>query len=92
MFQDFEFDNGDVDIDNDMNDELNQELSFDVKLGVVIVSLDKDLLRVNESFDEELFVESDGDDENVFFVQLVWKYRNEWDNFLLEDDIFFFEL
>lgn len=75
-----------------MNDELNQELSFDVKLGVVFVSLDKDLLRVNESFDEELFVESDGDDENVFFVQLVWKYRKEWDNFLLEDDIFFFEL
>lgn len=75
-----------------MNDELNQELIFDVKLGVVFVSLDKDLLRVNESFDEELFVESDGDDDNVFFVQLVWKYRNEWDNFLLEDDIFFFEL
>lgn len=92
MPQDSESDNGDADIDNDTNDESNQEPSSDVKSGAVSVSSDKDSLRVNESFDEELSAESDGDDENAPLAQLARKYRKERDNSSSEDDIPLFEL
>lgn len=92
MPQDSESDNGDADIDNDTNDESNQEPSSDVKSGAVSVSSDKDSLRANESFDEELSAESDGDDENVPLAQLARKYRKERDNSSSEDDIPLFEL
>lgn len=58
----------------------------------VSVSSDKDSLKVNESFDEELSAESDGDDDNVPLAQLARKYRKEQESSSSEDDILLFEL
>lgn len=67
MPQDSESDNDDDDIDNDTNDESNSvKQNSDVKSDAVSVSSDKDSLRVNESFDEELSAESDGEDDNMY--------------------------
>lgn len=72
MPQDSESDNDDDDIDNDTNDESNSvKQNSDVKSDAVSVSSDKDSLRVNESFDEELSAESDGEDDNVHPAQLA---------------------
>lgn len=93
MPQDPESDNGDAVIDNDTNDESNTvKPSSGVKSDAVSVTSDKDSLRVNESFDEELSAESDGDDDNVPLTQLARKYRKERENSSLEDDILLFEL
>lgn len=72
MPQDSESDNGDADIDNDKNDESNSvKPSCDIKSDAVSVSSEKDSFRVNESFDEELSAESDGEDDNVPLAQLA---------------------
>lgn len=93
MPQDSESDNGDADIDNDTNDESNTvKPSSGVKSDAVSVSSDKDSLKVNESFDEELSAESDGDDDNVPLAQLARKYRKERESSSSEDDILLFEL
>lgn len=59
---------------------------------VVSVSSEKDSFRVNESFDEELSAESDGEDDNVPLAQLARKYRKERENSSSEADIPLFEL
>lgn len=83
MPQDSESDNGDADIYNETNDESNSvKTSSDVKSDAASVSSDKDSLRVNESFDEELSAESDGEDDNVPLAQLARKYRKERENSL----------
>lgn len=47
--------------------------SSDVESDAVSVSSDKDSIRVNESFDEELSAESDGENDNVPLTQLARK-------------------
>lgn len=70
MPQESESDNGDADIDNDTNDESNSvKPSCDINSDAVSVSSEKDSLRVNESFDDELAAESDGENVNIHLAQ-----------------------
>lgn len=90
--QDSESDSANDDSDNDMNNESNSfKPNSGAKSDVESVSSDKDLLRVNKSVGEELFPESDDEEDNIPLAQLSRKYKKR-DNSFSEDGIPLFEL